>query len=208
MTIDVLVAKAANIIHLRNRGPAVVILLTVPRILVDGVFYQAVRHIRVDGGGFLIADRVRHPAAGSTTRSTVVRVRARAALFLAVTTTVLRVEKIRDARVHKGINLLHTALDTVIVEISPGHARRSAPAGNAGAKFGTDNTAAHNGTQVLVIRHPFGFHILDPVTVRKDNLIELCRVQNGEVKSSGTLRNIGNQVHTGLELVAQGRDDD
>ena len=44
MTIDVLVAKAANIIHLRNRGPAVVILLTVPRILVDGVFYQAVRH--------------------------------------------------------------------------------------------------------------------------------------------------------------------
>ena len=47
MTIDVLVAKAANIIHLRNRGPAVVILLTEPPLLEAGDFYPAVRHITV-----------------------------------------------------------------------------------------------------------------------------------------------------------------
>ena len=166
MTVDILVTKAADVVHLRHRRTAVVILLTVPRILVDGVFYQAVRHIWVDGGGFLVADRVRHPTARRAARSTVVRVRARAALFLAVTTTVLRVEKIRDARVHKGINLLHTALDTVIVEVRPAHACGSAATGYASTEFGTDNAAAHNGAQMLVVGNPVGFQVLYLVAVR------------------------------------------
>ena len=62
----------------------------------------------------------------------------------------------------------------------------------------------HLGTQVLVIRHPFGFHILDPVTVRKDNLIELCRVQNGEVTVSYTHLDVyKRQAHIFVHVIVQ-----
>ena len=92
--------------------------------------------------------------------------RTRAALLLAVTPAILRVEKVRDTRVHQGVYLLHASLGRVIVEIRPAHARRGTAAGNAGAQLRSHYRAAHNRTKVLVIGNPVRFHVLDLVAVR------------------------------------------
>ena len=131
-----------------------------------GVFYQAVRHVRVDGTGFLVTDRVRHPAAGRATRRAAVRMLAGSALLLAVAAAVLGVEQVRDTRVHQRVYLLHASLGTVIVEIRPAHARRGTAARDTGAQLRPHHRAAHNGAKVLVIGNPVGFQVLDPVAVR------------------------------------------
>ena len=202
MTVDVLVAKAADIVHLCHRSAAVAVRVTVPGVLVHGVFYQAVRHVRVDGTGFLVADRVRHPAARRAASSAAVRMLAGSALLLAVATAVLGIEQVGNTRVHQRVYLLHASLGGVIMEIRPAHARRSAAAGNAGAQLRSHHRTAHNRTKVLVIRHPVGLQILDLVRVTQDYLVELRRVQYGEVKGSGTRRDFRYQVHARLELVA------
>ncbi len=56
--------------------------------------------------------------------------------------------------VHQRVNLLHAALDRVIMEVGPAHARRSAAAGDTGTELGTDNRTAHNRAKVLVIGNP------------------------------------------------------
>ena len=208
MTVDILITQAADVIHLRDRSAAVVILTTVPRVLVDCIVDKTVRDVGVDAACFLITDRIRHAAACRAAGGTVVRVATCTALLLAVTTTILRVEQVRDARVHQSIDLLHTPLDTVIVEICPRKARSRAAARDAGTELRAHDRTANNSAKVLVVGNPVGFHVLDLVAVRQHHLVELRRVQNREVKGRGVCRNLGDQVHTRLETVAQGRDHD
>ena len=132
----------------------------------------------------------------------------RAALFLAVTTAIGGVEEVGDTGVHQRVNLLHTTLYRVIMEVGPAHARRSAAAGDTGAELGTDNRTAHNRAKVLVIGYPIRLHVLDPVGIGKHYLVELRGVQNGEVQRCGTGRNVSDQVHARLELVGEGRNND
>ena len=62
MTVDILVAKAADIVHLRDCSTAVVILAAIPGVLVDHVVHKRVRHVRVDGVRLFITDRIGHAA--------------------------------------------------------------------------------------------------------------------------------------------------
>jgi len=60
MTVDILVAKAADIVHLRDSSTAVVILAAIPGVLVDHIVHKRVRHVRVDGVRLFITDRIGH----------------------------------------------------------------------------------------------------------------------------------------------------
>ena len=175
---DVLVAQAAGVVHLRHGGFAVVVLALVPGVLVDKVVYHRVRHVRVYLRRFFVADGVRHAVPGRAARHAAVRVLARAALLLAVPATVLGVEQVGDAEVHQRVDLLHAALLAVIVEVRPGQARGRTAAGDAGAQLRAHDAAAHHRTQVLVVGHPVGFHVLYLVAVAQNNLVKLGRVQD------------------------------
>ena len=106
---------------------------------------------------------------------------------------------------HQRVYLLHATLGTVIVEVCPRHTTRRAAAGNGCTQFGTDDRRADYGTEMFVVGHPFRLHVLYPVAVAQHHAVKLSRVQDGEVQVYGFLRNIGYQVHTCLELVADGR---
>ena len=118
MAINIFVTETTSIIHLLNAGTGAVL---IPRILPDLKFYYRVSHVSVDTMGFLIAYRVFHAIFGCSARHTHVRMLSGAALFLAVTTAVMDVKQVSDMAVQKRVNLLHSALHTVIMEIRPRH---------------------------------------------------------------------------------------
>ena len=94
------------------------------------------------------------------------------------------------------------------MEVRPRKARRRAAARDAGTQFGSHDRTANNSAKMLVVGNPVRFHVLDLVAVGKHHLVKLRRVQDREVEGSGTVGDLGNQIHTGLELVAQRRDND
>ena len=205
MPVDILIAKATDIVHLRDSGTAVIVLTAVPGILVHDTVDKRVRNVGIDTVCLFVTDGIGHAARSGAAGDAVVRMLATTTLFLAVTTAILRIKQVGDTRVHQRVNLLHPALDRVIMEVGPAHARGSAAAGDTGAQLAADDAAADNRTKMLVVGNPVGFHVLDPVGVGKDYLVELRGVQYGEMQRSGTGRNVGDQVHARLELVGEGR---
>ena len=86
--------------------------------------------------------------------------RASATLLLHVPPAILRVCKVRNAEVHQSVNLLHTPLHAVIMEVRPCHTCSGTAAGYAGTQFAAHNRTAHNSTQMLLVGKPFRLHIL------------------------------------------------
>ena len=172
------------------------------------IFNQRIRDFVVDGIRFIVADGVCHPVFCRSTRCPVIVVLTGTALFLHVPTPVLCIAQVRDAAVHQRVYLLHATLLAVIVEVRPRHAGSGRAAGYAGAQLAAHYRTAHNGTQMLLIGHPIRFHVLYLVAVAQYHAVKLSRVQNGEMQSGRTLRNVCYQIHAGLKLQADGRHHD
>ena len=118
VTVDVLVATAANVIDLLDGGrTALFVALQVPSILMHAVIDDAVGDGGVDSLCRIVADgvcdAVRHCAASGA----VVGVRASTTLLLRVATAILHVEEVGDVAVHAKVNLLHTSQHGVVVKI-------------------------------------------------------------------------------------------
>ena len=127
------------------------------------------------------------------------------ALFLHVPAPVPCIAQIRNAAVHQRIYLLHAPLLAVVVEVRPGHASGCIGAGYASTQLAAHHRTAHNGTQMLLIGHPIRFHVLYSVAVAQYHMVKLSRVQDGEMQSRRTLRNVCYQIHARLKLQADGR---
>ena len=161
VSVDVLIAQAADIVHLRYLCSTVLVLVYIPGILVHSVLvHQTVCHIRVDCLCALIAYGVLHASRHRAASRAHIRMRASATLLLHVPPAILRVCKVRNAEVHQSVNLLHTPLHAVIVEVRPCHACCSAAARYAGTQLAAHNRTAHNSAQMLIVRKPFRLHIL------------------------------------------------
>ena len=161
VSVDVLIAQAADIVHLRHLCCTILILVYIPGILVHSVLiHQTVCHIRVDCLCALIAYSVLHASRHSTASRAHIRMRASATLLLHVPPAILRVCKVRNAEVHQCIYLLHTSLHAVIVEVRPCHTCSSASARYASTQLAAHYRTAHNSTQMLVVGKPFRLHIL------------------------------------------------
>ena len=108
---------------------------------------------------------------------------------------------------HEGVDLLHAPLDAVVVEVRPVHVRGCRAARHARPQPLAHHRAPHHGAKVLVARRPLRLDVLDFVAVAQHHLVELRRVQDGEIKLSGPRRNVAHQVHPRLEAVADGGHD-
>ena len=58
---------------------------------------------------------------------------------------------------------------------------------------------------MFLIGHPVRFHVLYLAAVAQHHAVKLCRVQNGEMQSGRTFRNVCYQIHAGPKLQADGR---
>ncbi len=207
MAVDILVAQAADVIHLLH-GLRPVLLFDVPSVLVYEVLYHGVRYVRIYGFGSLVAHGIGHAVFHGATDCAVVGVGAGSALLLGIPATVFGVEEVGDAEVHHRVYLLHAALGAVIVEVGPGHACQCVFAGNGRSELAVDLGGADNGAQMFVIVVPVGFHVLYLCRVGKDDLVKLRCNEYGEVERHCSFGHIDNEVHARLELVGDGRDYD
>ena len=205
VAVDVLVAQAADIVHLHHGRLSVFVPALIPGILMHQAVNQRIRDFVVDDIRFVIADGVCHSMVGRSTRCPVIVMLTGTALFLHVPTPVLCIAQVRDAAVHQGIYLLHATLLAVIVEVRPCHACRGRSSGYAGTQLAAHYRTAHNGTQMFLIGHPIRFHVLYLVAVAQHHAVKLCRVQNGEMQGCSTFRNVCYQIHAGFKFQADGR---
>ena len=205
VAVDVLVAQAADIVHLHHGRLPVFVPALIPGILVNQAVNQRIRDFVVDGIRFIIADGVCHPVFCRPTRCSVVGMLSGTALFLHVPAPIPCIAQVRDAAVHQRIYLLHTPLLAVIVEVRPGHACRGRSSGYAGTQLTAHHRTAHNGTQMFLIGHPIRFHVLYLVAVAQHHAVKLCRVQDGEMQGRCTFRNVCYQIHAGFKFQADGR---
>ena len=126
-----------------------------------------------------------------------------ATLLLHVPPAILRVCKVRNAEVHQSVNLLHTSLHAVIMEVRPCHACSGAAARYAGTQLAAHYRTAHYSAQMLIVGKPFRLHILYLVAVGQYNLVKLGCVQYREVQSLSSLRHIADEIHASLKSVTQ-----
>ena len=208
VAVDVLIAQAADIVHLHYGCLSVFVTALIPGILVHQTVNQRIRDFVVDGIRFIVADGICHPMLCRPACCSVVGMLSGTALFLHVPTPVPCIAQIRNAAVHQRIYLLHAPLLAVIVEVRPGHACRGRSSGYAGTQLAAHYRTAHNSTQMLFVGHPIRFHVLYLVAVAQYHMVKLSRVQNGEMQSGRTLRNVCYQIHAGFKLQADGRHHD
>ena len=165
VAVNVLIAHAADIVHLRHRRTAVLVRASVPGELVHETVYETVRNAAVHTGSFFVSDGVPHAPCRRAARRAGVRVLPRSALFLSVPASVPGVEEVGNAGVHQRVYLLHATLNTVIMKVRPSHARSRAAAGYRCTQLGTDDRRADYGTEMLVVRHPLRLHVLYPCAI-------------------------------------------
>ena len=205
VTVDVLIAQAADIVHLHHGYLPIFVPALIPGILVHQAFNQRIRNFVVDGIRFIVADGICHSMIGRSACCAVVGMLSGTALFLHIPAPVTGIAQIRNAAVHQRIYLLHTPLLAVVVEVRPGHACRGRSSGYAGTQLAAHHRTAHNSTQMFLIGHPIRFHVLYLVAVAQHHAVKLCRVQNGEMQGRCTFRNICYQIHAGFKFQADGR---
>ena len=169
---------------------------------------QRIRDFVVDDIRFIIADGVCHTMLGSASRYSIVVMLSGTALFLHVPSSVTGIAQVRDAAVHQSIYLLHATLLAVIVKVCPRHTAGCGVSCNASTQLASHHRAAHYGTQMFLIGHPIRFHVLYLVAVAQHHAVKLCRVQNGEMQSRRTLRNVCYQIHASFKFQADGRHHD
>jgi len=165
VAVDVLIAQAAGVVHLRHRCAAVFVHAPVPGKLVHAIVHDAVRNAAVHAGRLFVPDGVPHTAACRAARRAVIRVLSRTTLLLRVPAPIEGEEQVRDARVHQRVYLLHTPLYRVVMEVRPCHARRRATTSYRRPQLRADDRRAHHRAQMLVVGHPLRLHILYPRAV-------------------------------------------
>ena len=135
VAVDVLIAQAADIVHLHHSRLSVFVPTLIPGILVHQPVNQRIHDFVVDDIRFIVADGVCHPMLCRSACCAVVGMLSGTALFLHIPAPVTGIAQIRNAAVHQRIYLLHTTLLAVIVEVCPGHACRGRSSGDAGTQF-------------------------------------------------------------------------
>ena len=124
MAVNVLIAKATDIVYLGHGRRTILVLAAIPGVLVDRTVHDGIRDLVVYFIRFIITDRILHTVTCRTARYAVVRMLTASALFLAVTTPITGIKQVRDTRVHQCVYLLHTTLLAIIMEVDPVHAGR------------------------------------------------------------------------------------
>ena len=111
VSVNVLVAKTAGIVHLSHRDGIIESGFLVPSILTHAFITDAIRNIRIDTLCFRKTDGIFHSSLHRTACSSGSRMRTSATLSLRVTSSVCHVEEVGNMAAHREVYLLHTSIN-------------------------------------------------------------------------------------------------
>ena len=139
VAIEIDIAETADIVDLRHSLCPECIRVDEPCVLMHEVLDKAVCYIRVDGFGVFIPDGVLHTTEhGVGSDGSAVAMRPGSALFLHIPAAIEGIGEVGETGVHHRIDLLHTPLLAVIVEVCPRHICYGTAACYARAEFLTN----------------------------------------------------------------------
>ena len=176
VSVDVLIAQATDIVHLRHLCSTILVLLHIPGILMHKIVHKTVRHIRINPLRLFVAHSVLHAPRCRTASRACIRVRTCATLLLHVLSPILCIAQICDAPVHQRVYLLHTSLHAIVVEVHPCHVCSRRTTRYAGTQFCANHRAARHTTKVLVVGHPVRLHVFNLLAVTQHHLVKLSSV--------------------------------
>ena len=111
VSVDVLVAKTAGIVHLSHRDGIIESGFLVPSVLTHALFNDIIRNIRIDTLGFCETDGIFHSSLHRTACSSGIRMLTSTTLSLRVTSSVCHVEEVGNMAAHREVYLLHTSIN-------------------------------------------------------------------------------------------------